>query len=382
MAKAPKDILLNVETSRSFGRGVLLGISRYLLEHPGWLVTFETQGLLEAPSSTMVRWHGDGVITRTATQEQGELLYGKGVPLVELCGQGTSFVAEVRTDEQAAAKLVLDHFRDRALEHFAVFGYGNAWWAVRRAVALQSLLKADDEELHIFPTLGTGPPDFYPALERRDELLLPTWLADLPKPIGVWCVGDIHAIQLLEACQRLGLAVPDDVAILGTTNDTLLCSILTPNLSSLEFDASFVGYEAARRLDAKMRGKTVKGVAEIPPKGIVVRQSTDVVHARDPDLVRAIQFIRENALDGISVPDVIKAVGVSRSTLQRKFKLMLGTNPAKEILRVKLDYAKRLLRETDASLETIAMKVGFATTEYFVQAFRRECGTTPARFRR
>ncbi|MGL4942257.1 MAG: substrate-binding domain-containing protein [Thermoguttaceae bacterium] len=382
--KSIKSILLNIETSRSFGRDILTGISRYLLENPGWSVSLETHGLLESPSSLMLRWKGDGIITRTATQEQGELLYGKGVPLVELCGQGTTFVAEIRTDERAAAELVLQHFHSRGLEHFAVFGYGNAWWAVRRAEALRTALRNEfgADELHVFPTLGQGIPTFYPVIERRDELILPTWLADLPKPVGIWCVGDIQAIQLLEVCQQLGLAIPDDVAILGTTNDALLCCVLTPNLSSLEYDAAEVGYEAARRLNAKMRGKTFRSIAEIKPKGIVVRESTNVMHFQDASLARAVRFIRENALDGISVHEVVRVTGLSRSTLQRKFKQVLDTNPAKEILRIRLEYAKRLLLETDASLETIATKIGFATTEYFVQAFRRECGTTPARFRK
>lgn len=377
-----KNILLHIETSRSFGRDILTGISRYLLDNPGWSVALEPHGLLEPLSSMVRRWKGDGIIARTATQEQGEVLYGKGVPLVELCGQGTTFVAEIRTDELAAAELVVQHFRAQGLEHFAVFGYGNAWWAVRRAVALQSVLDASAEELHIFPTLGQSVPSFYPVIERRDELILPTWLADLPKPVGIWCVGDIQAIELLEVCQRLGLSVPEDVAILGTTNDALLCCVLTPNLSSLEYDAADIGYEAARRLDAKMRGKVFRSITEIKPKGIVVRQSTDVIHHQDASLTQAVQFIRENAINGISVHDVVRATGLSRSTLQRKFKQVLDTHPAKEILRVKIDYAKRLLLETNASLEVIKIKSGFATTEYFVQAFRRECGITPARFRK
>ncbi|MGL4943097.1 MAG: substrate-binding domain-containing protein [Thermoguttaceae bacterium] len=376
-----KGILLNIETSRSFGRDILTGISRYLLENPGWSITFEPHGFLEAPSSVMHEWQGDGIITRTATQEQGDLLYSKGVPLVELCGQGTTFVPDVRTDERAEAKLVLQHFREARLEHLAVFGYGNVWWTVRRAAALQSVLETDAEELHVFPTLGKGPPVCYPVIEREDELILPTWLANLPKPIGIWCVGDVRAIQLLEACKRLGLAVPDEVAILGTTNDAILCCILTPNLSSLELDAKQIGYEAARRLDAKMRGETFSNAVEVKPLGIVVRQSTDVFHSEDADLARAIRFIRDNALDGISVYDVIRATGLSRSTLQRKFKKVLDTNPAREILRIRIEYAKRLLLETDINLETIAMKIGFDTLEYFVQAFRRECGITPARFR-
>ena len=73
----------------------------------------------------------------------------------------------------------------------------------------------------------------------------------LPKPVGIWCAADIQALKLTQTCQELGLSIPDQVAILGTGNDALLCNMSTPNLSSLDINGEEVGFEAARLLEQR-----------------------------------------------------------------------------------------------------------------------------------
>jgi LacI family transcriptional regulator len=95
-----------------------------------------------------------------------------------------------------------------------------------------------------------------------------------------------------------------------------------------------------------------------------------------------VRHIRQHACEGIGVEDVLDAVPVSRSTLERRFQALLGRSPREEILRVKLEHLRRLLRETDFDLDEIARIVGIPHAETLCALFRRETGQTPGAWRR
>jgi LacI family transcriptional regulator len=75
-------------------------------------------------------------------------------------------------------------------------------------------------------------------------------------------------------------------------------------------------------------------------------------------------------------------VALSRSTLQRRFRSMLGHTVHDEIVRVRLKRARELLAETDMTIGTIAVRCGFGCQEYLGAVFRSRLGQTPASFRR
>ena len=87
------------------------------------------------------------------------------------------------------------------------------------------------------------------------------WLQELPKPIGIMACYDIRGQQVLDACRSAGLAVPDEVAVIGVDNDALLCELASPPLSSVIPNTHRTGYEAAALLDRIMAGKRVSPTA-------------------------------------------------------------------------------------------------------------------------
>ena len=380
--KKKKNVLLVVETSRAFGRGLLQGISRHVLEHDNWSVHVEDRGLLDSPSSWLKAWKGHGIISRTSSFALAKALRSKNVPIVELLGNGMQIVPEVRNDENIVATLAVEHFAQAGFVDFAFFAVGNAWWSQLRQEAFTRTVAEHQGRTHLFPYAGKGKRGFYPHWEPVYDSAVQRWLRRLPKPIAIWAVSDALAIRLLESCRRLDLSVPEEVAILGTTNDTLLCNSLTPPLSSIDLDSFSIGYFAAERLARKMSGKTPEETPIlVPPTGIVARRSTDIVAFHDRRIAAAVRFIRTNATSKINVDDIARFVDIPRRTLLRHFQAMLGHTIEKEILKTRMDRAKRLLIETDFTLSSIAIKVGYATTDYFVQAFRREIGVTPHRYR-
>ena len=208
------------------------------------------------------------------------------------------------------------------------------------------------------------------------------WVRSLPKPIGIYAVGDMHAVRLLDACHEIGVAVPEEVAILSVGNDPLICETVRPTISSLDLDSPSIGYIAAELLDRMMAGKRVeKETIYTQPSHVVKRQSTDVIAVDDPDLVSAATLIRQWACRGITVPRVVHEIGLSRSVLDRRFRQSLGRTPKAEIMRVRIENAKRLLAETTMNLRAVAKRSGFSSLGYFIKAFRRETGMTARVYR-
>jgi LacI family transcriptional regulator len=217
---------------------------------------------------------------------------------------------------------------------------------------------------------------------ETEQEALADWVRSLPKPIGIMACHDPRGYQLVDACRRAGVRVPEQVAVVGVDNDAVLCSMADPPLTSVDPDGPKVGYAAAEYLDRMMRGESVPlAPVLLEPKGLVARRSSDMLAIDDPDLREAIRFIRDHACEGIRVPDVVKHVAMSRSVFERRFRQFLGRTPKAEMLRVQLGRAKQLLVETDLQMAEIARRTGFASDKYFSDAFWHQTGQRPTTYR-
>jgi LacI family transcriptional regulator len=211
---------------------------------------------------------------------------------------------------------------------------------------------------------------------------LARWLVKLPRPAGVLACYDIRGQHVLEACQLADLRVPDEIAVIGIHDDELVCDLCNPPLTSVIPDARRAGYEAATLLERMMSGERVAaGIRTVPPIGIACRQSTDVMAVSDERVAAAVRFMREHAHEGIDVADVLRAVPMSRTLLERRFKALIGRTPHEHLLRTRIDRVRTLLATTELSVGAIAEKAGFAYQEYLTVVFRRETGMTPKAFR-
>jgi LacI family transcriptional regulator len=178
--------------------------------------------------------------------------------------------------------------------------------------------------------------------------------------------------------------VPDEVAVVGVDNDSNLCNLCTPPLSSIDVNPSRVGYEAAALLMRLMEGEPHPTAPILlgPPRGLVPRQSTDVLAIEDRDVAKAVRFVRQHAVEGIRVSDVMAQVGHSPSTLERRVKSTLGRTIKAEITRVRLQAAKLLLQETDLPVAMVATRCGFLEPKYFCEVFRKAERMTATEYRR
>jgi AraC family transcriptional regulator len=99
-------------------------------------------------------------------------------------------------------------------------------------------------------------------------------------------------------------------------------------------------------------------------------------------LARATEFMDVNLSERLSLSEIAEAAGLSPAHFIRQFKASMGLAPHKYLVRLRLERAMRLLRETDSSIAQIAFDCGFSHQEHMTRFFGRLAGTTPAVFRR
>jgi LacI family transcriptional regulator len=149
------------------------------------------------------------------------------------------------------------------------------------------------------------------------------------------------------------------------------------------FNPVLIGYEAAVLLESLMSGGKVPASNQlIPPLGITVRQSSDILAIEDRHLADALSFIRQYTCTGITVADVLRNIPISRSSLERKTRDLLGRSPQAEIMRIKIAQVKSLLLVSDATLAVVARRSGFNSAQVLCERFRNEVGMTPGAYRK
>jgi LacI family transcriptional regulator len=381
MPRRPNVALL-IETSNAYARGLLHGIRAFMREHGPWSIYLGEQRRGEEAPSWLRNWTGDGVIARIENRQIARVLRAAKVPIVDVsAGRYLPTVPYVETDDRAIAELAAMHLLDRGFRHFAFFGDNRFRWSKLRQTAFVDTLAERGLTCEVF-----SPPNFRPGAFawEQEKRAIGRWIVSLPKPAGVMAAYDIRGRQFLDICREAGIAVPDELAVIGVDNDELLCDLSDPPLSSVTPDAHRTGYEAAMLLDRMMthRGKRSPDVRLIAPQGVVTRRSTDVLALDDREIAAALRFIREHATQSIKVGDVLRVVPLSRRIFESRFERAVGRTPHEEIVRVQLDGVKQLLLQTDLPISVVAERAGYKHIEYMTVAFTRSVGVSPSRWRR
>jgi LacI family transcriptional regulator len=375
-------VALLIETSRAYGRGLLEGVIRYLGEHGPWSLYFQPHGLGAPPPRWLRNWHGDGILARIDDRRTAAVIRQTGLPAVDLRFSVRNLgLPGVGIDNRALVQAAFRHLADCGFRRFGFLGLPqgrNTWMDLRRGL-FEQLVRASGSECHTFEPR----PRREPATWEQEQEQIAAWVLRLPKPVGVMACNDDRGQQLLDACRRVNVAVPEDVAVIGVDNDEILCNLASPPLSSVDVNTRKVGYEAATLLGRMMAGAPAPAEPVLlAPGGVVRRQSTDVLATDDRELAEAIRLIRENACSGLRLKDFERMTSLPRRTLERRTLKLLGRSPKEEITRVQIERAKRLLAETELPVAAVAEKCGFGQPKYFSQVFHERVGIPPSDYRR
>lgn len=223
--------------------------------------------------------------------------------------------------------------------------------------------------------------------ESGERIPRPRFLKDLmptlPKPIGIACSDDNFALDYGRTLEVSQQKIPDEISLMGVGNDTMICDISNPPLSSVNLPGEQIGYEAAALLNRLMQGEAPPTHARlIPPSGIVERQSSNCVALHDQAVAHAVSIMRQDIQDPLSIPAISKRVGCTRKTLERKFQTALKKTPGEQYREIRLDHARLLLRETDLQIQEISNRCGFGKSDVFSKEFRKQTGVSPSDFRK
>ncbi len=369
-----------VDTATGWGRRVVRGIGRYVRKHGPWDIWIEARDQ-RAALRLPVRWCGQGIIARVPDHATARHVVAARVPVVNVSAVQLKGIhlPGIRTDLQASARMAAEYLLDRGFRNFAYCGI--EWWSYtdyhRRGFA--KVLGDAGYSCDVYRPSGRKGPRTAAHIQQRDLI---GWLERLPKPLAVltWTTKCGH--QVIQACRHAELLVPEQVAVLAADEDDLLCDMCNPPLSGIALTSERIGYEAAALLDRLMHGEPAPAEPVlIEPSGVVTRQSTDTLAIDDADVASAVAYIWHHAADPIQVRDVLRAVPVSRTRLERRFQTVLGRTPAAEIRRVHLERAKHLLAETDMPVPEVAVASGFGSREYLSYVFKSQTGLSPQKYR-
>ncbi len=382
----PRRVALLIESGMEYGRGLLRGIGAYAQAHGPWAIFHRVEMLPETLSPQMRKWRPEGIIGQFESQKVLRQVRRLGVPTVDLFAlHPRPGIPRFGVDNPAVSRMVADYVRTLGFENLAYCGFRGVYYCERRCRAFVEYAQQLGYPAHVFPLDAKASPAGvfdHEAAGQFDIERIGRWLRSLPKPLALMAGTDIRARQVLEACRLFNLHVPGDVAVLGVGNDEVMCNLADPPLTSVALRPEEIGRQAAALLDHVMAGgKPVEEEVNVGPLCIVARQSTNTLAIKDPLVHEAVRYIRQRYAEGVSVSKLVEHLGISRSTLQRRFVESLGRSPRAELIRVQLARVEQLLRDTDMPLTKIARRAGFNYGECMMKLFKRKTGKTPSEFR-
>jgi LacI family transcriptional regulator len=289
----------------------------------------------------------------------------------------------VEADYAMAARAGAQHLLELGHVHFAFYSQFYMRDAQEARAGFEAELAAAGRQVHCLNLTAAYPTrdSFGIVREERHEWLA-TELKRLPKPLAVMADDDRCALELVSACDLIGLRVPEDVAILGCDNHWVEQGLSPVALSTVDMNFRGVGSEAAALLDRLMRGQEApREIIRVPPIGVVARRSTSTFVTDSPEITAALVYLREHFCEPLRLSDLARQAGMSARVFESEFKRRVGRPPREVLRRARLDSAARLLRDTNLKLEAIAAESGFGSAAKLCASFAREYNVTPTAWR-
>lgn len=322
----------------------------------------------------------NGIITSTATDVYDcSAIVENCASIVNLSSAISEGMMSLSVSGQSLAETVVDHALGAGFKK-VVCVYSDIMFA-----GLGSQLKAFDQaaqEANLsFDAVGVA--------ERQFEMSISDWEVQHSSFIErmkkeehrtlYYTFIDSSAVLLNQVASRNGLLVPEELGILGY-GDSLKAKLSDPPLSSISPLMSKMALMALGMLGESWKGK---GVSQFIDAGVVkIRESTMVksVHG-DATMLKIAALIRNEAFTKLKVDDLAQAARISRSSLEKRYRVLFDESPAATICRVRMERACELLERTHYTIDAVAHSVGYASPRAFFRAFELHYHMTPGKWR-
>ena len=383
-------ILLLADFAYASGKAVAAGVIRFVSSHP------ELDLMLHGRNSeTTLMQKGlvpvtgiDGIVSCFGNdldfmREQLDSVPGVPVVFASLPRGWTPpagrHSAAIFCDQTAVAEAAAELFLRHGLSEFGYVGSRNEeavrTWDAERRDAFRDLMVGRG-----FPTSVYLPP--LGADADAELASLTVWLRSLSKPCGLLVSNDVRAMHVLNVCRAEGIAVPEQIQVIGTDNEEWICDRTSPSLTSVEPDFEGCGHRAAETLLAMMDGGPWEREQTFGVKRIEQRMSTTDIHGSTNRAVRAREYLRAHSSEPLSTSRLAAILGCSPRLLQLSYKAVFGCTVQEDLLEARLDLARKLLAENRIPICDIPECVGFESPFHFMKLFKRRTGMTMLQWRK
>jgi LacI family transcriptional regulator len=374
MSRTAPRVLLVLDSSAAWSRGILRGFSRVAHEQ-GWeILHFQPSANLEWLTTELPP--RAAVIGPTFSGPWPAKLRDRVTVAInaDRCTEG---IASVLVNETRVAELAVSHLLSRGFRNLTSFRFA-PWGALREQNFRQIAARLG---AHLEPAWWSDAAD--PQRAEEDPVAIMAWLSRLRKPCGIFALCDAQARIVARYAHAAKLRIPEDVALVGVDNDVFECELTAPPLSSVAVPWRSAGEQAAQLVQLGLRGASIASQRVlVEPSDVVMRRSSDTWAIEDSLVSAAVAWIHRHSERRLTVPMIARAINVSRQRLERHFRRHLGRTVAEEIRRGRVEVARSLLSTTELRLSEIAERSGFTTAGLLCVTFRRELGVSPGAYRR
>ena len=376
-----KKVFIALRMAGIAGQEKLSGIFRFLGDNHDWDIRLvRTAGeFTVAAVKEALRSRYDGfIVSIPGTEKTAAVLASTDVPTIvmdihsPLLEKRRKHIVFIRNSSEEIGRIAANHLLaiGKCRSYAFVHNPSVMQWSIDRCKAFRETLRDNGFWCH--------------------ELKSPEGLQRLERPVGIFAANDDRGYDVIEFCHAHRIRVPEDAAVLGINNDTLICENCHPRLSSIQPDFEQEGYLAAEMLSKMMSDPTVHASSLIPHpsslfvgvKAVIRRESTADISTSGKLVQKAVAYIRKHALEGIGVPDVVAHLKVSRRLADLRFRELQHTSIGEEITRIRLAEVQRLLRATREPIDSIAAHCGYANPNYLKNLFRKRFSMSMRDFRK
>lgn len=331
-------------------------------------------------------WDGDGLLVFRHTQAEAKAWHRRGLKVVSLSAESpgkTPDFPRVTLDNRAVGGLAAHHLAALGLREFAYVHDPTRLYSAERGRSFISAIEALGANVHRVDVPVSSFPEATRA--RQTEECLSPQLSALPRPCGIFAKDDIAGMWVSRILSKLGICCPDEMPVLGVTDDTVFCNTANPPLSSVRYPGRRIGFEATRLLYQMIGGKEVAAGHRIvvPPQTVTARESTRHVVLADEVIDRSLERLRDEIRTRpVTVAELARWAGVSRELLRQRYHAVFGHSPKREIERLRASHVVASLHENATPLEELADELGFSGADDLCRFIKRVEGKTPGQIRR
>ena len=374
-----KKVFIALRMAGIAGQEKLSGIFRFLGDNHDWdirLVRTAGEFTVAAVKEALRSKYDGFIVSIPGTEETAAVLATTDIPTI---------VMDIHSRRLAARKRNIVFIRNSSEEigrtaanHLLAIGTCRSYafvhnpsvmqWSIDRCRAFRETLRDNGFWCH--------------------ELRTSDGLQKLERPVGIFAANDDRGYDVIEFCHAHRMRVPEDAAVLGINNDTLICENCHPRLSSIQPDFEQEGYLAAETLTKMMRPRAASPLIPHPSslfvgiRSVIRRESTAELSTSGKLVQKAVAYIRPHALEGIGVSDVVTHLKVSRRLADLRFRELQHTSIGQEIARIRLTEVQRLLRSTKEPIDSIAARCGYENPNYLKNLFRKRFSMSMREFRK